>query len=71
MGLPLTVSVWMKLQSALLFSKKTLSSNAESTAEGVPVSAFLNKHKKGSKHFREAITKAKDLGKDVKKITDC
>jgi hypothetical protein len=67
-GLPLTPSLWMKLQGALTLTKKTyLTSGTQ--GEGVTVWDFLKKFKKGSKPFRKIIAKARSIGDKLADLT--
>jgi hypothetical protein len=67
-GLPLTPSLWMKLQAALTLTKKTyLTSGTQ--GEGVAVGDFLKKFKKGSKPFRKIISKARSIGDKLADLT--
>jgi hypothetical protein len=62
MGLAFPVSLWMRLQSALLFSKKNNNYGTDPTLDGKSVSVFLGKIKRGSKLFRITIDKSRYLG---------
>ncbi len=62
MGLPLSVSLWMRLQSALLYSKKNNCYGTDNASEGKRISDFLKRVKRGSKLFRTVIDKARYLG---------
>ncbi len=56
------MSLWMRLQSALLFSKKGNNYGTDSSIEGKAISVFLGKIKRGSKQFRQTIDKSRYLG---------
>jgi hypothetical protein len=62
LGLELPPSLWMRLQSALLFAKKNNNYGVDPQMEGKSVSVFLKKIKKGSKQFRQTIDKSRYLG---------
>jgi hypothetical protein len=55
-GLNFTTSLWMMLRSSMLLAKKKFSS--VETKKDQPLSVFLSKIKKGSKHFRSVIDKS-------------
>jgi hypothetical protein len=57
-GLVLTVSLWMRLRSALLLYKSRMQLVPASDEQPMPVVQFLNKIKRGSKPFRTVIDKS-------------
>jgi hypothetical protein len=56
LGLNFTVTLWMMLRSSMLMAKKKFQSLE--TNRDQPLSVFLSKIKKGSKHFRNVIDKS-------------
>jgi hypothetical protein len=58
LGINLTNVIWMRLQAAMLFAKKEYRTN-ENAKSSQSVTEFLTGFKKGSKKFRNAITKQK------------
>jgi hypothetical protein len=66
MGLRIPCSVWMRLRSSLLLSKKKLS---VADKPGKSICNFLQSFKKGSKPFRLAINKASYLGDSAERLT--
>jgi hypothetical protein len=69
LGLPLSVSVWMRLRSSLLFSRKQLSGSTPPEKPGSSITDLLKKARRGSKPFRLIIDKAKYLGDSAEKLT--
>jgi hypothetical protein len=61
-GLPFPVTVWMNLRSSLIYARKILGQSNQQNITGSTVSMFVNKFKKGSKHFRIIIEKATYIG---------
>jgi hypothetical protein len=61
-GLDLPVSLWMRLQTALTYSKKINRYDSENVSEGKNISAFMNMIKRGSKKFRIIIDNSRYLG---------
>jgi hypothetical protein len=57
-GLVLTVSLWMRLRSALLLYKNSLQPLPVSDEQPMPVIQFLSRIKRGSKPFRSVIDKS-------------
>ncbi len=66
MGLRIPGTVWMRLRSSLLLSKKKLSV-ADKT--GKSICTFLQSFKKGFKPFRLTINKASYLGESTERLT--
>jgi hypothetical protein len=66
-GFRMPVSLWMRLRSALLFSKKKLTDIPDKT--GRSINEFLKSFKRGSKPFRRAIGQAKYLGESPDNLT--
>jgi hypothetical protein len=66
-GFRMPVSLWMRLRSALIFSKKNLMIIQDKP--GRSINDFLKGFKKGSKPFRRAFQQAKYLGESPDKLT--
>jgi hypothetical protein len=56
------LSLWMRLQSALLYSKKINRCEIDLDSDGKYLADFLNKIRRGSKKFRQVIDKSRYLG---------
>jgi hypothetical protein len=67
LGFRMPVSLWMRLRSALIFSKKNLVIAPDKP--GRSIGDFLKSFKKGSKPFRRIIQQAKYLGESPDKLT--
>jgi hypothetical protein len=69
MGLNMPLSLWMRLQSALLYSKKKNRYDTELDSDGKYLADFLNKIRRGSKKFRQIIDKSRYLGDCPSKLS--
>jgi len=67
LGINLTNVIWMRLQAAMLFAKKEYRSN-ENAKSSLSITEFLTGFKKGSKKFRNAITKQKIAQSNVTEL---
>ncbi len=67
MDLPL--GLWMRLQTALTYSKKINRFETEKDIEGKELSVFLGRTKRGSKRFRVIIDSSRYLGDCPSKLT--
>ena len=54
-GLPLTIAVWMRLQSTLLHSRNRLKKDDNSDSITETISNFCQKIKRGSKKYRQIL----------------
>ncbi len=68
-GLDLPLGLWMRLQSALTYSKKINRYDADNESEGKNLAFFLGKIKRGSKRFRVVIDNSRYLGDCPSKLT--
>ncbi len=68
-GLDLPLGLWMRLQTALTYSKKINRFETENDIEGKELSAFLGRTKRGSKRFRVIIDSSRYLGDCPSKLT--
>jgi hypothetical protein len=62
LGLNLPLSLWMQLQSAIIYSKKINRYDSDVESEGKNIADFLSKIKRGSKKFRQTIDNLRYLG---------
>jgi hypothetical protein len=63
------LSLWMRLQSALLYSKKINRYERDLDSDGKYLADFLNKIRRGSKKFRQVIDKSRYLGDSPSKLS--
>jgi hypothetical protein len=68
-GLELPLGLWMRLQTALTYSKKINRFDTGNDVEGKELAVFLGKTKRGSKRFRVVIDNSRYLGDYPSKLT--
>ncbi len=68
-GLDLPLGLWMRLQTALTYSKKINRYDIENVSEGKSISEFMKRTKRGSKRYRTIIDSSRYLGDCPSKLS--